>query len=300
MRELAEAGASARVRAMNDGGGEPVRWAVTEGSAWVVPVLVAGALGMATLVVWAVRRILRDMRDAGVALVRATGESGERLAERLAAIVRDRFHVEPTIRINGRVVSEGTFAARELVTRKQVLTCRREKSHQWLGSTKQITMEATFTVKAGFDLGRPIRIEVGPDGQRAEVEWPEARILSVEAEGFVPAEESSGWWNRITPEDRAELQAELKRAAAAEARAGGLLREAETELRQLLSNQLGEDGARLAVHFGSVEPRRLGAGEDRPAIEEVAKEGRTRPWELPGNAPGAGQRTAGGDGMPAT
>ncbi len=245
---------------MHDGEWKAGLWAVTEGTPWLWPSLVAGMLGMAALAIWAVRRMLWDMRDGGVALVHAAGDSGARLAERLAAIVREQFHVQPMVRVDGRVTSEGTYAARELVTRKQVLTCRREMSHQWLGSTKQIAMEARFTVKAGFDLGRPIRIEVGPDGKQAAVAWPEARIVSVEVEEFVPAAETSGWWNRITPEDRVAMQSELKRLAAEEARAKGLLQEAEAELRQLLVGRLGEDAARLALTFGDEADALPGTG----------------------------------------
>lgn len=231
-------------------------WAVADpvaGGGWFWPSLVLALLGMTGLGVWAVLRILRDVRNTGTALVNAAGDAATRTANGIAAALRSAFQVDPVVRVHGEVKAQGTFAARELVTCHQVLVCRKEWSQQRFGSTKTISMAARFSVKAGFDLRRPVRLDVDDDGTMARVQWPEARVLSVHIEEFLPAQEESGWWNRITPEDRASLQAELQRMAEDEARAAGLLSRAEDELRRLVHEQIRPPGAALALSFGGNE-----------------------------------------------
>lgn len=223
------------------------------GTDWFWPSFFIGLAALAGLGVWAVLRVIREVRATGTAMVQAAGDSAVRVADSLADALRTGFNVDPAVRVNGMVRSDGTFAERELVTVRQALTCERTWSQRRFGSTKEMTLSARFTVRAGFDLGRPIRVDVGPDGRWAEVSWPAARILSVQIDEFAPAQEESGWWNRITPEDRAGVQRELQRAAEEAAASAGLLERAESELRQLLEEQLRPTGSTLQLTFGAVE-----------------------------------------------
>jgi hypothetical protein len=137
---------------------------------------------------------------------------------------------------------------------RQVLTRTHGWSNTQLWSTKKVTLTATFSVRAGFDLSRPIEIDLSRDGARAEVRWPAPRVLSVQIEHLAPATEEAGWWNRITPADRAAVQLEMQRLVERDAAESGLLARAEAELRQLLYEQTRPAGSGLHLHFEPPTP----------------------------------------------
>lgn len=213
------------------------------------PSLVLGLLAAGGLAAWFILRALREAGRAGTELMNGAGDVAIRVADGLAARLRSAWDVDPRVRIAGVTHSLGTVAARELVTVRQTLT----RTHAWTNtrfwSTKRLSLTATFTVRAGFDLSRPIEIEVGADGAATEVRWPAPRILSVHIEHLEPAREETGWWNRITAEDRAAVQQEMQRFVERDAAEGGLLARAEAELRQWLQEQARPTGTSLRLDF---------------------------------------------------
>lgn len=223
------------------------------GSFW--PWLVAGGVALAALGTWAVLRLLREMGRTSTALVHAAGDSAVRVAEQLAAAFRASLDLDPRIRIDGVTLAEGVVPARELVMVKQVLTRTHDWSNTRLWSTKRVSLTATFTVRAGFELSRPVEIDVGAGGDSARVRWPAPRLLSIQLEDLQPATEEAGWWNRITPEDRAAVQLEMQHHVEQDAVDSGLLARAEVELRQFLHEQTRPTGSRIQLEFEPPVPR---------------------------------------------
>lgn len=221
----------------------------TGGGEWFWPSLALGGLGLAALAVWAVLRLVREVGRAGTAMTHAAGDSAVRVAESLALAFRSHLNLDPRVRVDGVTLEEGQVPARELVMAKQVLTRTHQWTHTRLWSTKKVALTATFRISAGFDFTQPIEIRVERDGEVADVEWPAPRILSVQIEALQPADEEAGWWNRITPEDRAAVQTEMQQFVERDAAESGLLARAEAELRQLLQEQTRPAGSHLRVHF---------------------------------------------------
>lgn len=212
---------------------------------WFYPAAGLAALVVAGLGVWAIGRIVRDAGRAGVAVVHATGDAATRVAEGLARVLRDSFNLQPRVTIAGQTKIEGPQTARELVLLKQTLERSHEWSNQRFWSTKRLAMSARFTVSVGYDLTQPIAIDVARDGSSAKVSLPAARILAVQLDSLSPAEEESGWWNRVTPADRASVQQEMQRLVEADARESGLLAQADAEFRRVLAAEMGQLGGTL-------------------------------------------------------
>lgn len=212
---------------------------------WFYPAVGLAAAAVVSLGLWAIARIVRDAGRAGVAVVHATGDAATKVAEGLARVLRDTFNLQPRVTIAGQTKIEGPQTARELVLLKQTLERSHEWSNQRLWSTKRLLMSARFTVSVGYDLTHPIAIDVARDGSKAKVSLPPARILAVQLDALNPAEEESGWWNRITPTDRAAVQQEMQRLVETDARESGLLAQAEEEFRRVLATEMGKLGGNL-------------------------------------------------------
>ncbi len=212
---------------------------------WFYPAVAAVAVAVVGLGLWAVWRIVHDAGRAGVAVVKASGDAATQVAEGLARVMRDTFNLQPRVTVAGKTKIEGPQVARELVVVKQTL----ERSHEWSSqrfwSTKKLAMSARFTVSVGFDLNQPIDIDVERDGRAAHVSLPPPKILAVQMDALNPAREEGGWWNRITPADRALVQQEMQQLVELDARESGLLAQAETELRRVLSSEMQRHGGKI-------------------------------------------------------
>ncbi len=73
--------------------------------------------------------------------------------------------------------------------------------HVWAKSEKEIIIRGVFTAKAGYDLHEPFEVLIGPEG-KVSAKLPPAKILSIEQKGELHFDDSEGWWNTITPEDK--------------------------------------------------------------------------------------------------
>lgn len=227
---------------------------VSTSDSWFLPALAAAAALTLGLGLWAVWRILREARQTGVAIIRASGDTATQVAEGLARVLRDTFNLQPRVTVAGKTWIEAPRSTRELVLVKQSLERRHAWIHQRFWSTKQVDVSARFTVSVGFDLTQPLDIDVDGAGRRARVTLPQPRVLSVHLDTIHPARESDGWWNRITPEDRAAAQQELQRLVEQDARQSGLLEMADAELRRVLSAEMQRQGGEIEFHTPALPP----------------------------------------------
>jgi hypothetical protein len=112
-----------------------------------------------------------------------------------------------------------------------------------LGSTKTIHLTGTFTAKAGFDLKEPFTIEIERNPLRVKASLPQPRILSITMDSYRIAEDESGWWNRISNDDREAGVGQLIATARTQAASSGMLEEARTSAEQRITEIVQKNGS---------------------------------------------------------
>ncbi len=168
------------------------------------------------------------------AVVDAPRRGLEQTAEGVKAIFRDFGGFQPEVIINQTVVHAQSTATTELALVQKETLQDYEWSHRWMGSTKSIRVKGTYRAKAGFDLRERFVINIGPGHREVAAELPPARLLSVEQVGKLHFEDASGYWNRLTSQDREAALNQAKEAVRAEILQSNLLQDAEAEaIRQL-------------------------------------------------------------------
>jgi len=150
-------------------------------------------------------------------------------AREAAGRFEEALGFRPEVRVDGVVVAGAVTPAAEIVTSTREILARHRWSHTWLGSTKQIELEALFTARAGFTPDAPFRI--GIDGRSGAIgaDFPALRLLSLEMGDPKILRDESGLWNKLTPADREEAFRALRARAREEAESSAFLHKARTE-----------------------------------------------------------------------
>jgi hypothetical protein len=166
--------------------------------------------------------------------VRACLDLPSKIASRTATGVRegvaevfvDLLHVRPEIREGTKVVWGQTSARSEVIVAAKKIEVVYDWEHRWLGSRKVIRLTQSFELKAGFDLGKPFWVEVGPKEGEATAHLPAPEILAVTPVGKVSYRDEDGWWNKVTNEDRSLAYQSMAVEARKQGEKGSLLEEA--------------------------------------------------------------------------
>ncbi len=166
--------------------------------------------------------------------VRACLDLPSKIASRTATGVRegvaevfvDLLHVRPEIREGTRVIWGQTSARSEVIVAAKKIEVGYDWEHRWLGSRKVIRLTQSFELKAGFDLGKPFWVEVGPKEGEATAHLPTPEILAVTPVGKVSYRDEDGWWNKVTNEDRSAAYQSMAVEARKQGEKGSLLVEA--------------------------------------------------------------------------
>ena len=166
--------------------------------------------------------------------VRACLDLPSKIASRTATGVRegvaevfvDLLHVRPEIREGTRVIWGQTSARSEVIVAAKKIEVGYDWEHRWLGSRKVIRLTQSFELKAGFDLGKPFWVEVGPKEGEATAHLPAPEILAVTPVGKVSYRDEDGWWNKVTNEDRSLAYQSMAVEARKQGEKGSLLEEA--------------------------------------------------------------------------
>jgi len=111
------------------------------------------------------------------------------------------------------------------------------------GGKKRLIVRGEYRVTAGYKLTPGVSLRM--DGKVPVAQFPAAQILSVELIDYQPLSEESGWWNGITPEDRAQVLRELRQQMKIEAQKSGVLDMVESTLRTRLKDLLGTEDVRV-------------------------------------------------------
>ena len=180
--------------------------------------------------------------------------------DQTVAHVSDAFsqvlHVQPQVSVNERVVLAQTAPIAELavVTKEELVSIGLDEHLAVLSfpiplTEKKLTAEATFRLKAGFDLREPFSVSVDPLTHAVKAAMPRAKILSVEQVGDVAFHGEDAVLNRITDDERAEILKNLNLAAHDAGEKSGLKEDAEQQVAQRLTELMTRNGQSLLIDW---------------------------------------------------
>ncbi|MCE0522554.1 MAG: DUF4230 domain-containing protein [Methylacidiphilales bacterium] len=174
--------------------------------------------------------------------------------------VRDAFvsvlQIQPRITVNQRVVLTQTAPIAELavVSKEELVTIGLNEHLEVLSvqiplTEKSLTAEATFRIKAGFDLKKPFSVEIDPVTHTLHAAMPHAEILSVEQIGDLVYHGDDALLNRITDDERTRILSNLNAAAHDAAEKSTLKSEADQQLTQRLKELMNHNGQTLQIEW---------------------------------------------------
>ncbi len=174
------------------------------------------------------------------------------MARQLSQSVGAALHATPTVYVQKRVVVQEKKAIAELaLVSRQTAVDHRMQSERFF-SKAGLQMHGSFAVKAGFDLrSRDFSLHFDPEAQKARLELPRPRVLSLEMTDFTIVEDRSGWWNRISEFDREIALRQMKADAKLEAIRAGILEECKRELEKALAGVSRETGVQFEFSYGN-------------------------------------------------
>lgn len=109
--------------------------------------------------------------------------------------------------------------------------------------TKKLIIRGDYRVTAGYRLEPGVSLQL-VDGVPV-ARFPEPEILGVELIDFEVLSEKDGWWNDVTPADRATLLRELRQQMRVEAMKSGALDLVDGTLRTRLKDLVGTADVRI-------------------------------------------------------
>ena len=169
-----------------------------------------------------------------------------KLAHATAEGLRALFQVTPRVTVNETVIIEQSSPILEIATVSRPILVDHEWSHTWLGSTKTIHIRGTFTAKAGYDLRKPFEINISPSNLSVTARLPDPQLLSMQMDSFVVLQDESGWWNRLTEEDRTNAVKTLQSVARLKAEGSGILEEVRRSAEDRIRELVERNGALVA------------------------------------------------------
>ena len=174
--------------------------------------------------------------------------------------VRDAFNevlrVQPQVTVNQRVVLAQTAPIAELavVTKEELVTIGLNEHLEVLSvriplTEKKLTADATYRLKAGFDLKKPFSVEIDPVTHALRAAMPHAQILSVEQVGDLIYHGEDATLNRVTDDERVQILGDLNSAAHDAAEKSSLKTEAEQQVDQRLKEIMNRNGQSLQIEW---------------------------------------------------
>jgi len=174
--------------------------------------------------------------------------------------VRDAFsqvlRVQPQVTINHRVVLTQTAPVAEfaVVTKEELVSLHFNVHLEVLSvqvplTEKNLTAEATYRLKAGFNLEEPFHVTIDPATHHVEATMPHAKILSVEQIGDLAYHGEGALLNQITDEERTTILNNLNTLAHQTAEESTLKEDAEKQIVQRLETLIQHNGQTIQIEW---------------------------------------------------
>lgn len=186
----------------------------------------------------------------------AVGQSIDHVRDAFAQV----FNIRPQITVNQRVVLAQTVKIAELavVSKDELVTIGLNEHLEVLSveiplTEKSLTVEATFRLKAGFDLSEPFSVEIDPATHAMKASMPHAKILSVERIGELTYHGEDALLNRVTDAERSEILTNLDAAARDAAEKSSLKTDAEQQVSDRLREIINHNGESFAIKWTALK-----------------------------------------------
>jgi hypothetical protein len=188
--------------------------------------------------------------------LRACNSAVNQTVSHVADAFSQVLHVQPQVTVNERVVLAQTAPIAELavVQKDELITISLDEHLAVLSvpiplTEKKLAAEATFRVKAGFDLREPFSVSLDPRARDLKAQMPHAKILSVEQLGPVALHGEDAILNRVNDDERTEILKNLLDAARDAAEKSGLCQEAEQQVAARLTELMHRNGQTLLIDW---------------------------------------------------
>ena len=166
------------------------------------------------------------------------------------------MRVQPRVSVNQRVVLTQTAPIAELavVTKEELVTIGLNEHLEVLSmqiplTEKKMTAEATYRLKAGFNLREPFSVEIDPATHTLHASMPHAVILSVEQIDGPVYHGEDAYLNHISDTDHEEIMKNLNLAARDAAEKSSLKADAEQQVTQRLNEIMSQNGQTLNIQW---------------------------------------------------
>jgi hypothetical protein len=164
-----------------------------------------------------------------------------RAADRLAAMFQSKITISGT----SFTLADKNIAELALIQRR--IVCHTKYDASFVGSNAVVIVRGVYTIKAGYNLNEPYRIDFDESGHVVNAAFPPPRILSMSTDTIDNYFVSEGVLKKLSPEDMRQAYAANLDQAKKEASDLGLLADTEAQLKQRLDDLLGGYGAKVAL-----------------------------------------------------
>jgi hypothetical protein len=194
-------------------------------------------------------------------LIPRPGKIGRVLSEAF----REKLGLSPAIRIQDWVVVEERKPIAELALVSRDTDIEHRVKSVLMHSKAELALRAAFRVKAGFDFrAAEFSLRLDPDLKQAGLDLPAPRVLSVEMVRYDVLTDRSGWWNRISEDQKALAMRDMQARAKLEAIRAGILGDCRQRLDAELAQVSSRTGVRITARY------RMEADTAAPRLESAA------------------------------
>jgi hypothetical protein len=191
-----------------------------------------------------------------ILLFRSCVATGEESVRAVADSIHAVFKVTPEITINSQVIQTQTQPIEEMAVaqRDELVTIALADHKEFMNwsiplTSKNLTAQGTYRIKAGFDLSQPFQVNLNSAGE-VHAYLPPPKILSVELIAPITTTGVGDWLNTISDDDRNQLLKALNDKAHEAAESSTLKADAQAQANDRLAqmfkqNKVNSDDVRL-------------------------------------------------------
>jgi hypothetical protein len=180
--------------------------------------------------------VLVTLAAVAMTLLKRCENTAARSVSAITRTFQSVLQVQPEIRINQTVITTQTAPIAELaiVSKDQLVHYSLSEQlqlwhHNIPLTTKSISVQAVYRIKAGYNLQEPFRVSIDSRTGKISAQLPPAHILSIERIGELSLSDHDELLNRISTDERAQVLNELDRVARTSAEQSGIVQDAEKQ-----------------------------------------------------------------------
>jgi hypothetical protein len=213
---------------------------------------------------WLVLGALLALSALGAYFIFKLIPSPEKVGRALSEAFSERLGLSPAIRIHNWVVVEERKPIAELALVSRDTDVEHRVKSVLLRSEAELDLRAVFRVKAGFDLrAADFSLLLNPTLREAWLDLSAPRVLSVEMVRYEVLTDRSGWWNRISEDQKELAMRDMQAHAKLEAIRAGILGDCRQRLDAELAKVSSRTGVRVSARY------RINADTAAPKLETV-------------------------------